>query len=105
MFKFQGLACLPICFFSLMSSAVADSIALDKVVVSASRSTVTNVQNASNIVVISRQEILNSGASSVAEILRGQPGVHVSDPFGDGSIASIAVSYTPLRAHETNPSI
>jgi iron complex outermembrane receptor protein len=89
MFKFQGLACLPICFFSLMSSAVADSIALDKVVVSASRSTSTNVQNASNIVVISRQEILNSGARSVAEILRGQPGVHVSDPFGDGSIASI----------------
>lgn len=64
------------------------SLAAD-IVVSASRSTTVPISNASNIVVISRDEILNSGATSLPELLRGQPGIAVSDLYGDGSNATI----------------
>jgi len=41
------------------------------------------------ITVIDQKTIEESNAGSVAELLRGQAGVHVSDIFGDGSQATI----------------
>ena len=42
-----------------------------------------------SITVIDQQTIKTSNASSVAELLRGQAGLHVSDFFGDGSQSTI----------------
>ncbi len=59
------------------------------IVVSASRSDQISVPYASNIKVITREDIELSGVKSLPDLLRGQPGVYVSDLFGDGSNASV----------------
>ncbi len=41
------------------------------------------------LTIIDQKTIEESNASSVAELLRGQAGLHVTDPFGDGSQATI----------------
>ena len=86
--KIITLALLPV-FFTLFDPVFAETFQVPSVIVSANRSTVTESNKPSNIVIISREEILNSGARSLAEILKGQPGVHIRDPFGDGSNATI----------------
>ncbi len=58
---------------------------LDTVVVSATRSEQPTVPTPASITVISEQEIAQSGARSVAELLKGRAGIQVSDMFGDGS--------------------
>ena len=73
-------AAIPV-FFNMASAA--------DIVVSASRSTSTATTSAARIVVITRDEILNSGATSLPELLKGQPGVSVSDLYGDGSNATL----------------
>ena len=73
----------------LFEPAIAETIQVPSIIVSANRSTQAEVKQSSNIVIISREEIQNSGARSLAEVLKGQPGVHVRDPFGDGSNATI----------------
>jgi len=64
---------------------------LPTIVISATRSEQENFTTASNIVVIGQDQIDQSGASSVAEILRRHSGLVVSDQFGDGSQVSIGV--------------
>ncbi len=46
-------------------------------------------QASSTITVIEQSTIEQSNANSVAELLRGQAGLHVSDFFGDGSQATV----------------
>lgn len=78
---------------ALLSSFSSQSLAedLSTVVVSATRSEQSSLTTASNIIVINRQQIEQSAATSVAELLRRYSGVVVSDTFGDGSRASIGV--------------
>ncbi|MCP3669527.1 MAG: TonB-dependent receptor [Gammaproteobacteria bacterium] len=58
---------------------------LDTVVVSATRSEQATVPTPASISVITAQDIAQSGAKNVAELLRGRAGIQVSDLFGDGS--------------------
>ncbi len=88
---FQKLT-LPLLISAVLAmpvSSAADENALPTLVVSASRSDAVNMPHASSVKVISREEIELTGAKSLPELLRGQPGIYVSDFFGDGSNASI----------------
>lgn len=58
---------------------------LGTVVVSATRSEQPSVPTPASITVITQQEIAQSGARSVAELLKARAGIQVSDMFGDGS--------------------
>lgn len=62
---------------------------LPPIVVSATRSEQRSTETAATISVISRQDIRESGARSVAEILQARGGVQVTDLFGDGSVSSV----------------
>jgi len=86
-----SLKIFPLSFVLLSQTvnAVSEKDDLPTLIVSASRSDSVSVPHASSIKVISREEIELSGAKSIPELLRGQPGVYVSDFFGDGSNASI----------------
>ena len=46
-------------------------------------------ESATPITVIDQQTIEQSGANNLAELLRGQAGLHVSDLFGDGSQSTV----------------
>lgn len=59
------------------------------VYVTATRAPETSVDTASSIRIISEEEISESGAQSVADLLRGQHGIHVYDLYGDGTRATI----------------
>ncbi len=78
---------------ALLSSFSTTSLAeeLSTVVVSATRSEQSSITTASNIIVIDRQQIEQSAASSVAEVLRRYSGIVVSDFYGDGSRVNIGV--------------
>jgi iron complex outermembrane receptor protein len=54
------------------------------------------------LTVIDQKTIEESNASSVAELLRGQAGVHVTDIFGDGSQATIDLrGFGPTASNNT----
>ena len=59
------------------------------VYVTATRAPQTSVDTASSIRIISEQEIKESGAQSVADLLRGQHGIHVYDLYGDSTRATV----------------
>ncbi len=62
---------------------------LGTVVVSATRSEQPTVPTPASITVISEQEIAQSGARNVAELLRGRAGIQVRDFYGDGSSGAV----------------
>jgi len=79
-----------LCAASLPSfSVLAEDV--PTVVVSATRSNLSNVTIPSNIKVISREQIESSGATTLAEIIRSVGGVHIADQFGDGTKATISM--------------
>ena len=61
------------------------------VVVSAARTEQSTLTTPASISVITRQQIEDSGARHIVDVLRGQGGVRVSDLFGDGSRASVGM--------------
>jgi iron complex outermembrane receptor protein len=61
------------------------------IVVTATRSEQERVYIPAAVTVISREEILASGAAHLTEVLRGQGGVEVNDLYGDGSRASVSM--------------
>ncbi len=72
------------------TNAVAETpIMLGTVVVSATRSEQPTVPTPASITVISEDEITQSGARNLAQLLRGRSGVQVRDFFGDGSSGSV----------------
>ena len=66
-------------------------IPVPDVVVSATRSEQSTVTIPASITIISREHIEQSGARHIAELLRGQGGIQISDPFGDGSRTSVGM--------------
>lgn len=70
-------------------SVLADEV--PTVVVSATRSEQSTVTVPAAIKIITQQDIKNSGATNVAEILRGQAGVQIRDLYGDGVDTSVSV--------------
>jgi iron complex outermembrane receptor protein len=59
------------------------------VVVSAARTEQSTLTTPASITMISRQQIVDSGAAHIVEVLRGQGGVQISDYYGDGSRATV----------------
>ncbi len=89
--KKQNILLLTVLSAGLFSNASVTAEELPTIVISATRSEQASLTTASNIVVIGQEQIEQSGASSVAEILRRHSGLVVSDQFGDGSQVSIGV--------------
>jgi len=89
--KKQNILLLAALCAGSISSASVIAEEVPTIVISATRSEQPSVTTASNIVVIGQNQIEQSGASSVAEILRSHSGLVVSDQFGDGSQVSIGV--------------
>jgi len=69
----------------------AEELTVREVVVSDTRFETSNVTVPASIEIISREEIERSGATHVADVLRGRGGVQVSDQFGDGSRVAVGV--------------
>lgn len=67
----------------------ADTINLDEVVVTASRTPQLRTNVIGDVTVIDREEIERIGAGSIADVLRLQPGVQVSTNGGAGTESSI----------------
>ena len=67
------------------SSASTDQTEIEPVIVSAVRSPKSGISGTGAIVVVTRAQIEASGASTLAEVLRGQPGVQLTDLYGNGS--------------------
>jgi iron complex outermembrane receptor protein len=62
---------------------------LDDIIVSATRWETAGIPTAGSISVITRSQIIESGAARVIDVLRGQGGVQVRDLYGDGSRATV----------------
>ncbi len=67
----------------------AENIALDDVVVTATRTAQARKNVIADVTVIDREEIERAGSASVTDILRRQPGVQVGTNGGAGAISSI----------------
>ena len=92
MYKFLSVAVFAITMgISLPVHAEAKMTATEipAVVVSAARTEQSTLTTPASIKIISRQQIDDSGASNIVEVLRGQGGVQIKDLYGDGSRATV----------------
>jgi vitamin B12 transporter len=71
------------------SPSATESINLDEVVVTASRTSQARENVIGDVTVIERQEIERMGAGSVTDLLRMQPGVQISTNGGAGTASNI----------------
>lgn len=71
--------------------AQGDAVDAGEVVVSAARTETSTLSIPTPITVVTREQIEASGAATVTDILRGQPGVQVSDLTGDGGNTVVSV--------------
>lgn len=81
---------LVLCLSTSLNAADYD-IELDPVVVSATRWETFGISTANNISVITYEDIQNSGALNVTEVLRGQGGMQITDQYGDGSRSTVSM--------------
>ena len=70
-----------------VSAASAEAVPSEEVpvIVSATRWETSGIPTSGSIKVITRDQIIESGASNVTEVLQGQGGLQITDLFGDGS--------------------
>jgi iron complex outermembrane receptor protein len=90
--------------FSLLASAPSFAQDNEPMVIVVTPSGIEQAVNEANttLTVIDQKTIEESNASSVAELLRGQAGVHVTDFFGDGSQATIDLrGFGPTASNNT----
>ena len=80
------LVMLSVCSFSSFAEDVVPTV-----VVSATRSATSNVTVPATIHVITREDIQNSGATNVVEILSAHSGLQVNDFYSDGAYASVTM--------------
>ncbi len=100
------IRCLPLslaiasvlsCSFSTVAFARSDtdpsteSDALDRVVVTATRTAITTDAALAPVDVIDRADIERSQAGSLAELLRGRAGINIANQGGDGKLTSVFV--------------
>ena len=71
--------------------AFAEPVALDPVVVTATRTARPSSEVISSVTVITAEEIAVSGAKTLAEALRGSVGLHIRDSGTPGSKASVSI--------------
>jgi len=78
--------------FAASISMSAHSLEIDDITtiyITGNRSPEYSVDTAASIRVISKEDIIESGASSVTDVLRGQHGIHIYDLYGDSTRATI----------------
>jgi len=80
---------LPLLLALLTIAPVIGSAALGPIIVTPAIVEQQREESATPITVIDEKMIAQSGANNLAELLRGQAGVHISDLFGDGSQATV----------------
>jgi iron complex outermembrane receptor protein len=68
-----------------------DTGELDPIVVSATRWETFGISTANSISVITYEDIQNSGALNITEVLRGQGGIQITDQYGDGSRSTVSM--------------
>lgn len=73
--------------FQIASTVLAEAVPSEEapLIVSATRWETSGIPTSISIKVIIRDQIIESGAKNVTEILQGQGGVQITDLFGDGS--------------------
>jgi len=76
---------------SLSLPAWSEETGLDTIVVTATRSDQSTVITPTNITTVTREQIEASGAKTVIEILRSQPGIQFQDQIGDQSHATVSM--------------
>lgn len=95
-------AVLAVIFISLLSPANAKDDGPLVIVITPSAIKQPRSQASTTLTVIEQDTIEQSNAKSVAELLRGQAGLHVSDFFGDGSQATMDLrGFGPTAASNT----
>lgn len=85
----QGL--LVLCAVCAFPVAAENSILLDPLIISATRDERPFAKTAASISVITSEDIQNSGASHISELLRGQGAVQITDIGGNGSRATVSI--------------
>ncbi len=72
----------------------ADDITAQEIPSVSTNSSTTNqsaITTPSNVIIITRQEIQDSGASNISEVLRELTGIQVNDLFGDNSATALSI--------------
>ena len=82
---------LPLLLSLLTITPGISSAALGPIIVTPSLIEEPREESATPITVIDEKMIAESGANNLAELLRGQAGVHISDLFGDGINATVDI--------------
>ena len=89
---YPALVALFLCQLSAITSqADENTLQMDTLVISATRWETLGIPTASSITVITREQIIESGANRVVDILRGQGGVQIQDLYGDGSRSIVSL--------------
>ena len=78
-------------FLSLSCYTNVSYAMLDALIVSAARTEQSSLTTPASITIISRDEIDDSGAHHVVELLHGRGGIQIVDAFGDGSRSSVGM--------------
>jgi iron complex outermembrane receptor protein len=84
LFKRAPLSAAVILLSGSLSAHAIETTSLDKVIVSATRSETVQLPLASTIIVIDEEQIRQSGATQIAEVLRIQAGIQLQDLDGSG---------------------
>ena len=93
---------LPLLLSLLTITPGISSAALGPIIVTPSLIEEPREESATPITVIDEKMIAESGANNLAELLRGQAGVHISDLFGDGINATVDIrGFGPTASSNT----
>ncbi|MCU7959521.1 MAG: TonB-dependent receptor [gamma proteobacterium symbiont of Bathyaustriella thionipta] len=88
--------------FSTSLAADETSYELPAMLVSATRYAQSDLNIPASISIITRQQILDSGARSLSDVLTGQAGIQVTDLFADGSSSVVDMrGFGPTAAQNT----
>ncbi len=84
--------CSFLVFISTSAFVVASEVEeLEQMVVSATRWETIGTPTAISVSTITRDQILESGAENIIDVLKGQGGIQIQDLFGDGSRSTISM--------------
>lgn len=89
-YKFIYLVLIQAISTSVLAEQVSNTIP-EQLYVTATRWETVGVPTANSISIITRQEIIDSGAPNLIEVLKGHGGVQIQDLFGDGSRSIVSM--------------
>ena len=87
----RSILCAALAGTGLLNSIHVNADELPTVVVTPTRSEQSTVTVAAGIRIISAEQIQNSGATRVSEVLRSWSGIYATDLYGDGTDAAVSM--------------